>query len=209
MSTTVARPVFSAALAALLLGLTGCSIFPRPEPDPTRHYVLTAPSAAPAETADVAPRADGLRLGLRTVRAASYLEGVSLIVRRGENEIDHRDFARWAEPLSVGVGRILRQRLEQAETVARVLPQPFPFDVPRDVDIDVTILRAEASQREDGRRVVSFVCAYEIIVSAEASADAGAVLARETFVAPETPWKEGDYAGLVRALGQAADPVVN
>lgn len=202
---SAARLVAATLVAGLALTLAGCSILPKAAPDPTRHYVLAAPVVDSAATpATDTPARGSLKVGLRTVRAAAYLDGVALIVRRGDNEIDHRDYARWAEPLSVGVGRILRLRLQDAAPVARLLPQPFPFDVVRDVDVEVTVLRAEAAQLADGRRVVSFVCTYEIIRAVE-GAGAGELLVRETYVAPETPWREGDYAGLAHALGVAAD----
>jgi uncharacterized lipoprotein YmbA len=45
------------------------------------------------------------------VEVASYLRKGSLIVRRGSNEIEFRDLARWGEPLEQGVGRVLREEL--------------------------------------------------------------------------------------------------
>ncbi len=195
------RRVGLATLGALLaLGLAGCSLFPEPRVDPTRHYVLDGSEALAPEAAS---GRGSLKVGLRTVRVVPYLDGKAMIVRLGENEIDYRDYARWAEPLSVGVGRLVRARLLASDRVARVLPQPFPFDVARDVDVEITVLRAEALVRADGTRVVSLRCTLEILRAAEGPG-AGEVLHRETFVAPEVPWTEGDYAGLARGLGEAA-----
>ncbi len=185
------RRVGLATLGALLaLGLAGCSLFPAPRVDPTRHYVLGGSEALAPETTS---GRGSLKVGLRTVRVVPYLDGKAMIVRLGENEIDYRDYARWAEPLSVGVGRLVQARLLASDRVGRVLPQPFPFDVARDVDVEITVLRAEALVRDDGTRVVSLRCALEILRATE-GAGAGEVLHRETFVAPEIPWTEARLA---------------
>ena len=34
-----------------------------------------------------------------------------MIVRRGKNEIEFREFAQWGEPLDLGIGRVLREEL--------------------------------------------------------------------------------------------------
>jgi uncharacterized lipoprotein YmbA len=194
---------FRAALGAVALGslLAGCSFFPKPAPDPTRHYVLTGTTLA--TTKPDTPRGP-LKLGLRTVQVAPYLEGKSMIVRRGDNEIDYRNFARWAEPVATGVNRMLVARLHTADPVSRVFPQPFPFDVARDIDVSVSVLRCEGRILPDGQSVVSFTALFEIVrVADQAGATGGGeVLVRQHYEAPERPWKEGDYAGLASALSE-------
>lgn len=187
-----------AALAATAL-LAGCSVLPAPRKDPTRHYVLTGPAPS-AVSADAAP--GGLKLGLRAVQVAPYLDGKAMIVRVGDNEIDYRDYARWAEPLSVGVRRMLAARLVVSDRVDRVFPQPFPLDVERDVDVAVNVLRCEGRIKADGSPVASFLCVVEI-TRAHEGAGSGAVVLRRTFEAPETAWRDGDYAGLARGLSDA------
>ncbi len=182
-------------LAAMLWG--GCSILPAPQKDPTRHYVLTGPEPL---VFDPAAAPGTLTVGVRSVQVAPYLDGKAMIVRRGDNEIDYRDYARWAEPLSVGVNRMLVARLLASGRVGRVLPQPYPFDVARDVDVAVTVLRGEGQVKTDGTAVVSFTCAVEVT---RAPGGAGAVLLRETFVAPELPWTDADYPALASGLSEA------
>lgn len=198
-SLPLRRIGLSALTVLIAWSFAGCTLFPEPRTDPTRHYVLTGPEALPSEAARAGA---SLLVGLRKVRVAPYLDGKTMIVRLGENEIDYRDYARWAEPLSVGVSRLVQARLLASDRVARVLPQPFPFDVKRDVDVEITILRAEALVRPDGTRVVSLSCALQI-QRAPDGPGAGEVLHRETFVATEIPWIEGDYAGLARGLSAA------
>ncbi len=199
-------PLFSAARRAPLLSaalvlasaLSGCSLLPKPEPDPTRHYVLTGASSGPL---DAGVKQGRLKVGLRSVQIAPYLDAKSMIVRRGDNEIDYRDYARWAEPLANGINRMLVARLHVSDRVARVFPQPYPFDVARDVDVSVSVLRCEGRVRPDGKAVASFACAVEIVrVGDRPGADGGEVLLREVFEAPETKWQEGDYAALAAIL---------
>ncbi|MEY4489771.1 MAG: hypothetical protein RIQ79_2279 [Verrucomicrobiota bacterium] len=183
------------AMAAMAC-LAGCSVFPKPQADPTRFYVLTGPSI-PAVAATMP--AGTLRVGLQTVRTAPYLDGKSMIVRRGDNEIDYRDFARWAEPLSTGVGRMLGAQLLASGQVGRVYPYPFPLEVTRDVDVTLSVLRCEGVVKPDGTAAASFVCIVEVT---DARAD-GSVRMRRLFNAPETAWKEGDYSALARQLSDA------
>lgn len=187
-----------AAGCVLLLG-SGCSLFPKPAPDPTRHYVLTGPTSAVVN--DALPKGR-LVVGLRAVQIAPYLDGKAMIVRRGDNEIDYRDYARWAEPVAVGINRMLVARLYASDKVARVFPQPYPFDVARDVDVAVSVLRCEGRIKPDGTAVVSFLCALEIVKVGEKSGGGVEVLHREVYEAPELPWVEGDYTALAANISQ-------
>ena len=188
----------AASAAVLALALSGCSFLPKPAPDPTRHYVLTGPAPA-AMKADA--KHGSLKVGLRSVQIAPYLDAKSMIVRRGDNEIDYRDYARWAEPLANGVNRMLVSRLHVSDRVGRVFPQPYPFDVTRDVDVSVSVLRCEGRVLPDGRAVASFMCAVEIVrVGDDPGAAGGEVVLRKVFEAPETEWQEGDYASLAAIL---------
>ena len=203
------RFVYLSIAALLLPFVAACSFVPKPQADPSRHYVLTGPTIAGYNEAF---EQGTLKVGLRTVSVAPYLDGKSMIVRRGENEIDYREFARWAEPLGVAVNRMLVARLSVSEKVARVYSQPYPFDVARDVDVAVTVLRAEGRVREDGTATISFLCGIEIVRVDERVGNARQVLAREVFEAPEIPWTQGDYAALARGLSEGvaklADEIV-
>lgn len=200
MKTHRASRLVRLAFAALLIPLVAaCSLLPKPQPDPTRHYVLTGPAV---EGVNDALGRGSLKVGVRTVSIAPYLDGKSMIVRRGDNEIDYRDFARWAEPLGVAINRMLVARLNVSGKVARVYPQPYPFDVARDVDVAVTVLRCEGRVRADGTATTSFLCGIEI-TRVNDGGGAGAVLAREVFEAPEIPWDGGDYSALAQGLSES------
>lgn len=95
-----------AGAAGLLVG--GCSLLPQAQVDPTRFYILTStPPATPV------PAATGQApvVYLRPVELASYIKAKPIIVRRGNNEIEFREYARWGEPLELGVSRVLREDL--------------------------------------------------------------------------------------------------
>jgi len=87
------------------LALTSCSLMPQAQMDPTRFYVLSPSSTA------AAPVANAPVVHLRPVELASYLRERPLIVRRGDNEIAFREYARWGEPLELGIARVLREEL--------------------------------------------------------------------------------------------------
>jgi hypothetical protein len=94
-----------ALLCATGLLFTSCSL-PQAQSDPTRFYVLSTPAAAPATAAANAPT-----VHLRPIEMASYLRARPLIVRKGEYELEFREFARWGESLDVGIARVLREEL--------------------------------------------------------------------------------------------------
>lgn len=102
--------------AALLL-TASCSIpIPQAEGDPTRYYILSTNDVPAAKPVAGAPS-----VHLREVEVASYLTARPMIVRRGEHEIEFRDFARWGESLDVGIGRVLREELIARGAAATVL----------------------------------------------------------------------------------------
>lgn len=96
---------------ACLVGVgavAGCSsLIPQPQVDPTRFYLLSmTPGAAMTPASGKAPV-----IFIRPVELASYIRAKPVIVRRGDNEIEFREYARWGEPLELGIGRVLREDL--------------------------------------------------------------------------------------------------
>ena len=93
---------------ALALGLaSGCNVLPEAKPDPTRFFVLKA-SRSPVGVAEN-PGTTVMRL--RPIELADYLRTRALIVRRDDNELDFRDFARWGEALGPAITRVIREEL--------------------------------------------------------------------------------------------------
>jgi uncharacterized protein len=190
------RLVVLCVLSAALLGLAGCSLLPAPQSDPTRYYVLTGGTpgeARPEKTAGA------LVLGLKRIEIVPYLNGKDMVVREHGNEIAYQSFSRWAEPLNASIGRTLIGRLSSAETVSRVYTQGFPFDVERDYDVAVRVLRCEGEHLESGKYVSSFSAVLEVT---EAKAG-GAVVLRKVFTAPAGEWNGKDFGRLAAALSDA------
>lgn len=177
--------------AAALAPLAGCNLLPTPGPDPTRYYVLA--DATPNETPVERP-ANGLIVGLRTLDVPGYLKSRSIVVRDGANEVTYQDYARWAEPLEVGLGRTLRLCLQEAGNVTRIYREPFPFDMDRDYDVAVRIVRCEGAVT-NGKGVARLSAAIEIVRVAQ-----NRVVARKFFRAPEAAWDGKDFGVLARLL---------
>lgn len=101
-----ANPILALLVSGLLLAaVSGCSLLPEAQSDPTKYFVLSTPANGGAAQ----PNAPTVHL--REVELASYLRGRPLVVRRGDNEIEFREFARWGEPLELGIARVIRDEL--------------------------------------------------------------------------------------------------
>jgi uncharacterized protein len=174
--------------------LAGCSVVPEPQADLTRYYVL-GDTVAVSETAEIG---SGLVVGLRKVELPAYLDKGTVVVRHAENELVYNDYARWAEPLTDGLSRVVRGRLLASPRIARVFTEGFPFDQPRDCDVSITIQRCEGMDIA-GDRSAKFSAVIEIT----ATNPMGRVISRKIFTAPATQWDGRDYGALVQMLSQA------
>lgn len=180
-------------LSAVVLGAAGCSLLPAPKADPTRYYVLTGQPVAE----ELAPKAEGaLVLGVKRIEIAPYLNGKDMVVREAGNEIAYNSFSRWAEPLASSIGRAVSGRLAGSPKVERVYPQPFPFEVERDYDVSIRVMRCEGERAASGELVASFSALVEVT---EAKAG-GAVVLRKLFTAPPAKWDGKDFGALAAAL---------
>jgi uncharacterized protein len=189
-----------AAVAALGL-LAACNVVPPASDDPTRFFVLSDP----ASPAPPAPAPGAVRVGLRAIRLEAYLRKKEMVVRTGANEVEFRDYKRWAEPLDTAVGRILRLRLLEEPGVAQVLVDPFPVDQEPDYDVSIDVRRCEGSVDASGKGSASFSATIEITTAAPDPH----VVTRKLFTAPAAAWDGRDFGQLasllsadISALGQ-------
>ena len=124
--------------AACLLATSGCSIWPEAKADPTRFYVLSTTSAGGV------PQPGAPVVHLRDIELANYLRARPVVVRRGNNEVEFREFARWGEPLDLGIGRVLREELMGRGAVRAVLAGGGRREhVGQDYTLTVRVLAAE------------------------------------------------------------------
>ena len=178
--------------SALLLG-SGCQILPEAQPDPTRYFVLTAPIPGPDQS-------DGVSIGLRGLELPGYLRSTrTMVVARGPNEISYRDYDRWAEPLDVGLTRVVSAGLVEADNVGRVFAYPFPPDQPRDFDLLLRVLQCEGFESAEGDRGIRFALSYEILRPGAG----GEVLRRGLYSASPRSWN-GEADTLASHLANAA-----
>lgn len=181
-------------VAAVLIGFVvgGCSIVPEPTADATRYFVLTTPQSQHG----VDDFGSGsLRIGLNRIEVSSYLEKGSVVVRRGDNELVYNDYARWAEPIGLGISRIVRTRLLDSPKVGRVFVDAFPFDQSRDYDISIYVTACEGV-------VVTGSSRFTAIVEITTTGDDAKVVSRREFVASVRTWDGRDYVSLVESLSE-------
>jgi uncharacterized lipoprotein YmbA len=192
-------PALSLLGLAVLGLLSACNIGAPAQDDPTRYYLLSD-SAALSTTPSASPT--GARIGLHAIVIEGYLKKREMVVRTGDNEVDFKDYRRWAEPLEAAVSRLLRASL--APGVANVASEPFPIDQDRDYDVAVEVRHCEGLVAPGGDSA-SFAATFEIWTAGNTPR----LVARKTFVAPAAAWDGSNYDRLasllsadVSALGQ-------
>jgi len=173
-----------------LLATAGCQILPEAQSDPTRFYVLSSTAAAGA-----VPAAGTPVVQLRPVEVADYLRARTMVVRRGGNEIELREFARWGEPLEAGVARVLREELLSRGGAGAVLLSGARREATKaNFDLSVRVLAAEGG----ANGTVEFHAGWELRAT-----DGGAVAARGDFRAAGVRWDGKNEAALAAGLSQA------
>jgi uncharacterized protein len=178
-----------------LVGLAGCFSLGRAE-TAQRHYVLGGDRAQ--EGARAVDDSDGLTIGVRRLRLASYLESPFLVVRQGANRVTYSEFHRWGEQLGGGINRTVAGNLEDRASFRAVDVAPWPGRERYDYLVQLHVERFEGLAPEDAAAVEGAVhmrVSWEILRQRD-----GVVLDRGTTDHREHGWRVGDYAGLVRSL---------
>lgn len=193
--TSRARSLIRCAVPCALLAAAGCSVVPPAQEDATRYYVLAVPGLAASGAQG------GIRIGLSGVSLGGYLKRREMVVRTGPNEVEFRDYRRWAEPLDEAIARIVQSSLLASPGVSQVWVAPFPTDLDRDFDVSIAVTRCEGAASRSGKYVAAMAASIEVSTS---GANAR-VVARRLFVAPDEPWDGEDYGRLAGLLsGDAA-----
>lgn len=182
-------------LAALASGLglaifAGCSVLPEGGSDPMRFYVLSAPATA------AVPKPDTPAVNVRPIELASYLRGRPLIVRRGANEIEFREFARWGEPLDLGIARVLREELLARGVAGTVqIPGARRESGPHDCTLTVRVLACEGGAEGE----VLFRAVWELAATGAKPRPIGG----GEFMAADLRWDGKSEAALAAQLSAA------
>ena len=140
---------------ATLVGCLGCVHLKRtPE---ARFFVLSSVSqSSPAASSGVAP--SGV-VGLIPVRLPGHLERPQLVSRVSSGELEVHEFFRWAEPLALGIQRVVAENLSSLLHEHRVVRQPWPATTELTCRVGVEISGFDA--HEDGH--VALVGRYVVL----------------------------------------------
>lgn len=171
MQPLIRTCLLGAIAIAGLLGLSACTLV---QPSaPSQFYVLSADLPATQEPL-FKPDAPVLVVGI--VRVAAFLDRPQMTVRRDANVVNFDEFARWAEPLSDGVARVLRANF------VGLLGTPesaLPWARAGNRDFNLFVFVEDVQLREDGQ--VELRLSFRISDGSSAQA----VLAGErTYLAP-------------------------
>ncbi len=106
---------------------------------PARFYVLSA--SPEARQAGATPGREGI-LGVMPARIPEYVDRPQIVTILGENAVAIDEYARWAEPVSAGLSRVLAQDLAAELPEWRVVQQPWDPILPlrAQVILDVSAL---------------------------------------------------------------------
>lgn len=191
-----ANRTLSFVLATSLFS-AGCSLvaLPQAQQDPTKTYVLDVPLSDPSAPASVTT-APVVRL--RAVEVPTYLKGSPLVIRRGDNEIEYREFARWGEPLEQGLARVLREELIVRGAASAVqLPGSRVADgTEARFEIVARVLNCEGAS--DG--TIVFRARWEVVAGGEKAE----VVAQGDYRVTDLKWTPKSEGTLAAALSRAA-----
>jgi uncharacterized lipoprotein YmbA len=181
--------------AAAAWALSGCALL-HPREDPTRFYVLTAPSGQADRKAE--GESKRWKVGLRPMEGPAYLRSKAMVVRTGHNELHYAEFDRWAEPLDQGISRVMRETLGSTRNVESVALNSHGDDT-LDYEVAIRIVACEGVRGEDGHSSLHFAVTWEIRLVEKSST----VAARGAFTAGPVAWNGKDYGQLAERLSEA------
>ncbi len=189
-----ARAKFYLGLLVVASGflLSSCSLVPQAQPDPTRFFILSVMASTPSPVrAGKAPV-----VHLRPVELATYIKAKPIIVRRGEHEIEFREFARWGEPLELGIGRVLREDLVGRGAAGAVLAAGVRGT---EGDPDFTLVVRVLACEGGANGAVHFRAVWELATTGSAPK----VVARGDVQPGDLRWDGKSEAALVAQLSKA------
>ena len=189
-----ARAKFYLVLLVVASGflLSSCSLVPQAQPDPTRFFILSVMASTPSPVrAGKAPV-----VHLRPVELATYIKAKPIIVRRGEHEIEFREFARWGEPLELGIGRVLREDLVGRGAAGAVLAAGVRGT---EGDPDFTLVVRVLACEGGANGAVHFRAVWELATTGSAPK----VVARGDVQPGDLRWDGKSEAALVAQLSKA------
>lgn len=175
--------------------LGGCALW-QPRADPTRFFVLNAPTASDSRETDHHSRR--WRLGLRPLEGPAYLRSKAIVARIGQNELRFADYDRWAEPLDQGISRVLKETLGSARNVESVALNSRG-EAALDYEVLVRVQACEGVRAGTGGTSVHFAATWEL----RSLEEHPMTTVRGRFTPDPVAWDGSDYGQLAARLGEA------
>jgi uncharacterized lipoprotein YmbA len=159
------RPVL---IVLLSLGLFGCAVT-----SPTIQYLQLSAGDLPA------PEGSGVRVIMNSVSMPDYLLRGELLLRDSPYSFRYRNDQRWAEPLDMGIQRVLARRLKTDLNTREliVFPQPRWEDSHWELQIDV-----RSFELQEGRAVLAAAGSWTWRAGSNNRASAGSAVADREYV---------------------------
>ncbi len=193
-------------LLLVLMVLPGCFSLAHDAPT-QQHFVLGGYDVLGGHAAsgdDVAGGAErveqlsNLRIGIRQLQMAEYLDSPLIVVRVGQHQIRYSEFNRWGGSLESGVMRALESYLMALAPFGDVDTAPWDPRVRHDYLVQVHLQSMEGWMPADGAGAqgeARMLASWEII-----DPQNGAVLVRGTTEQETSGWTVGDYEDLIDRL---------
>lgn len=185
--------LLSLSSVTLALLLQGCGIGGTSRP--AQFYLLTP---LPSTTPSLVTGRDGPTVALGPIEIPEFLDRPQMVTKISPKQVELAEFHRWAESLSTGIGRVLREDLAILLGRGNVSAFPWADSPPRDYRVQVIFLDFEpALYREE----VLLRALYTITNRRQPDQ----VVAREeTFTVPiDKQSSDGAYPATVEAMSSA------
>jgi uncharacterized lipoprotein YmbA len=194
------------ACLALALLPAGCVL---KHSAPARFYVLQAMAREPAAATGDASR--GV-LGVQRVSVPAWMDRPEITARRGAGEIVPDPLARWGEPITRGVQRVVLENLAALLPERHLVAAPFPASLAVDHRLDLAI--TEGARQADGSVLLEARWAIlgpdgAVLVQRRSSHRTGVVATAEGAVSATSEALaslSGEIAAAVRGLAPAVKP---
>ncbi len=193
-------------MACLALLPAGCVL---KHSAPARLYVLQAVARGPAAATGDAPR--GV-LGVQRVSVPAWMDRPEITARTGSGEIVPDPLARWGEPITRGIQRVVTENLAALLPERHLVAAPFPMSRAVDHRLDLAI--TEGARQADGSVLLEARWAIlgpdgAVLVQRRSSHRTGAVATAEGVVSATSEalaLLSGEIAAAMRGLPPAVTP---
>lgn len=178
-------------LPVILAGALGGCLNTSPVAD-TRRFFVVEPGPSSYEQTTVTDIDH--RLGIKPILVPAYLRDYRIVVRKSNTEIGYSETVRWGEPITLGLQRVIRDRLDTALEDVLVTRAPWQRG---DVDFEVSIRFHRCEVDTSGLMVIDaeWLCS-------KVDDSAGAVFGQD-HIENQGPRPFEDPGGAVTALSEA------